>query len=116
MSSRDRIDDTPVVVESQRTRADETPLFVYQPESLLGEGPAEGDWMRFGDWLVRRGLISCDELFSALHDAFICSCRIGDVLVEQGTLDRGSVEQEASSFHSFVAFQRHPESLTSVLR
>jgi hypothetical protein len=111
-----RVNNTPVVIESRQVRADETPHFAYQPESLLGEGPAEGEWMRFGDWLVRRGLISSGELFLALHDAFICSCRLGDVLVERGTLDRGSVEQEASSFHSFVAFQRTPEPLATALR
>lgn len=116
MSSRGRIDETPVMIQTQRARADETPLFIYRPESLGGEGPAEGAWMRFGDWLVRRGLISSGQLFSALHDAFICSCRLGDVLVEQGTLGRDAVEQEASSFHSFVAFQRRPQPLATALR
>ncbi len=67
--------------------------------------------LRFGDWLVRRELISRLDLYAALQrlDSLLATarpgpCRLGDVLVELGLLDRDCVEQEARSFLAFTTF------------
>lgn len=57
---------------------------------------------RLGEWLVRRGLISRVELFTALDAAYRHSCRLGDALVWLDVLDRGRVELEASRFARFA--------------
>jgi len=60
-------------------------------------------WIRFGDWLVRRGLISRADLFAALRRGDCCHCRLGDALVEAGLLPRSLIEAEARSFDAFHA-------------
>jgi hypothetical protein len=57
---------------------------------------------RFGEWLVRRGLISRADLFSALSAAHRHRCRLGDALVWLEVLDRGELEAEARRFGSFA--------------
>jgi hypothetical protein len=86
------------------SRGDETPLYHYTV--VAPSGRTRSPALRFGDWLVRRGLISHADLFDALHDAFRCAARVGDVLVRRGRLDRGQVEEEARAFDIFTAFQR----------
>jgi hypothetical protein len=85
-------------------RSDETPLYSYTvvAPAARTRSPA----LRFGDWLVRRGLISHADLFDALHDAFLYAARVGDVLVRRGTLERGQIEEEARAFDIFTEFQR----------
>ena len=83
-------------------------------EVLRDEGGSEGTEanagsgfarLRFGDWLVRRNLITREALFSALSFAFEQSKRVGDALVEMDILPRQAIEEEARRFHSFNAFQ-----------
>jgi len=57
---------------------------------------------RLGEWLVRRGLISRAELFTALDASFRHNCRLGDALVWLDVLDRGRVELEAGRFARFA--------------
>lgn len=59
--------------------------------------------LRFGDWLVRRGLIDRRQLFVALNASYIDSCRIGDALVSSKVIARPQVENEATAFQSFLA-------------
>jgi hypothetical protein len=61
--------------------------------------------LRFGDWLVRRGLIDRGQLFAALNLSFMMGFRVGDALVEMRVLTRSLIEEEArahSTFHSFA--------------
>jgi hypothetical protein len=60
--------------------------------------------IRFGDWLVRRGLINRYQLFEALNLAFVERCRIGDALVQRATLGRDLVEREANAHADFLTF------------
>lgn len=62
--------------------------------------------LRFGEWLVRRGLISPADLFRALLDAERAAARVGDMLVTGGVLPRPRVEEEARAFDTFRAFHR----------
>jgi hypothetical protein len=59
--------------------------------------------VRFGEWLVRRGLISRADLFVALHVADRHAWRLGDALVWLDTVDRQRVEREARRFDGFRA-------------
>lgn len=81
------------------TRADETPIYVL---AGLEVGPRP---LRFGDWLVRRGLINRSDLFQALNESDRTGVRLGDALVSQEVLDRDRVEEEACAFFSFSSFQ-----------
>jgi hypothetical protein len=54
---------------------------------------------RLGEWLVHRGLIRREELFSALNTAYRHNCRIGDAVVWMDLLDRSTVELEANRYH-----------------
>ena len=62
-------------------------------------------WIRFGDWLVRRGLISRSDLFAALHRVD-GGCRLGDALVVESRMERAAVEREAQAFGRFQVFLR----------
>ena len=88
-----------LVIEATRPeRSDKTPpsgLYRYQ------QGPPLDRWIRFGDWLVRRGLISRADLYSALRRATTEQVRIGDALVDTELLPRAQVEHEASAFQAF---------------
>jgi hypothetical protein len=88
-------------IDGAGPRRDETPLCVVYPRGVPLEPPSR---IRFGDWLVRRRLITSADLFTALHDAFLCSCRVGDVLVMRGVMQRNQVEEEARAYESFSAF------------
>jgi hypothetical protein len=68
---------------------------------LLMEAPN----LRFGDWLVRRGLINRVELFVALNTVYAGSepLRLGDALVRGRVLPRAVVESEATQHRSFLA-------------
>jgi hypothetical protein len=58
---------------------------------------------RFGEWLVRRGVIDRVELFTALDASFRHRCRLGDALVWLELVDRGRLELEASRFERYRA-------------
>lgn len=58
--------------------------------------------LRFGDWLVRRGLIDRHQLYVALNASYIDACRIGDALVSQKVLNRPQLEKEATAFQAFL--------------
>jgi hypothetical protein len=90
----------PVFTVVQQDRDDPTPL--CPPPSL--DPPEPDPNIRFGDWLVRRGLITARDLFDVLHDPFLGSRRIGDVLVARGLMQRHQVEEEARAFRTFSAF------------
>lgn len=62
--------------------------------------------LRFGNWLVRRGLIDQAQRDHALRAAAVCNCRVGDALVYMAVLDRGCVEEEATDHDTFTAFHR----------
>jgi hypothetical protein len=88
---------------SRRLRGDETPTYVQASEMP----PPELDpKIRFGDWLVRRGLISRAQLYKALEVARTRSCRIGDALTELQLVDRLCVEEEALAHRAFTALQK----------
>ncbi len=89
---------TLVIEASRPERSDQTP-----PSGVhrFQQGPPLERWIRFGDWLVRRGLISRADLYSALRRATTAQVRIGDALVEGALLPRAQVEHEASAFQSF---------------
>jgi len=61
--------------------------------------------IRFGDWMIRRGLITRFQLFVALTTSFSKGCRIGDAVVENNYLGREQVETEAEAHLAFHAFQ-----------
>jgi hypothetical protein len=90
-------------------REDPTPLYIIHtdgrspfPEFDLGERSG----LLFGDWLVRRDLISRAQLFHALHLARSTGCRIGDAVVDLSLLERARVEEEACALGTFNAFVR----------
>lgn len=62
--------------------------------------------LRFGDWLVRRGLIDRGQLFAALNLSFMMGFRVGDALVEMRVLTRSLIEEEASAHRIFHSFAR----------
>ena len=64
----------------------------------------ESKSLRFGDWLVRRGLINRSMLFQALSEAYKNRCRVGTALVSLGYADREVIEEEARSHSTFRAF------------
>jgi hypothetical protein len=82
---------------------DDTPAYVFPPEGFTP--PASNESLRFGAWLIRRGLIDRRLLFTALARSRVGGCRIGDALVQLGILDRARVEEEATAFCTFTAFQ-----------
>jgi hypothetical protein len=84
-------------------RGDATPACIYNRGRLNPGGI--GSYFRFGDWLVRRGLIDRHQLFVALSHASARSTRLGDALVELELVDRCQVEEEAAAFADFAAFQ-----------
>ncbi|MCC6750483.1 MAG: hypothetical protein IT371_22655 [Deltaproteobacteria bacterium] len=77
-----------------------TPLRLY----VGTKNPDDAEALRFGDWLVRRELISRRELYRALQASYLSGRRVGDTLVELGVLGRDCVEQEARAFAAFTAF------------
>jgi hypothetical protein len=70
-----------------------TSLGLDEPESL-----------KFGDWLVRRGLIDRSMLFHALSESYKKRCRVGAAIVSLGYVDRDVIEEEARSHSTFRAF------------
>jgi hypothetical protein len=64
-------------------------------------GPPLDRWIKFGDWLLRRGLISRADLYQALQRAAALRIRIGDALVAEQMMPRTQVEHEASAFAAF---------------
>jgi len=82
---------------------DETPAYVFAGADLARRPTSEA--LQFGDWLVRRGLITRVELFAALNRARALCCRIGDALVQMELLERACVEDEAAAFSTFAGFQ-----------
>jgi hypothetical protein len=91
----------PAFSVAREEREDPTPLCA----TPMPVEPREPDPnIRFGEWLVRRGLITATDLFAALHDAFVSSFRVGDVLVMRGLMERRQVEEEARAFRAFSAF------------
>lgn len=105
-------DDLVVSVEPdyRPQRDDPTPLFIIRPD---GRSPfpeflefEERSGLRFGDWLVRRDLISRVQLYHALHLARSTGCRIGDAVVDLSLLERARVEEEACALDTFNTFVR----------
>jgi hypothetical protein len=93
---------------STAARTDHTPRCAA-PSTDGGDDQEDQDGpLRFGDWLVRRGLISRIHLFCALSRSRKERCRIGDALVALALLDRPRVEEEAAAFVAFSAFQTAP--------
>jgi hypothetical protein len=88
---------------------DETPSFVMV--GLLEHQLAAEDPFRFGEWLVRRELITRTDLFNGLELARRRGFRLGDALVDLGLLWRSTVEREALSFATFATWIRHGEPL-----
>ena len=87
-------------------RRDETPSYVFSCETFPPHDDHEdATQIRFGDWLLRRGMITRIELFRGLEQAKAHRCRVGDALVALGALGRVQVEEEAAAFSSFVGFQ-----------
>jgi len=75
-------------------------MFTTPCHALLVENPC----LRFGDWLVRRGLINRVDLFDALSTVYGDEqLRLGDALVRSGVLPRAVVETEATQHRSFLA-------------
>jgi hypothetical protein len=102
-----REDETPIFIDlSYRSgRTDLTPIFTDTSQLMKKEEDEPfTDSLRFGEWLVRRGLISSKDLFAALHDSYQYALRIGDALVDLEVLDRKTIEQEARAHDDFMAF------------
>lgn len=94
-------DGPPLRIESGApSRRDETPRFSYSSHRARRRPRSP---LRFGEWLVRRELISPRELFRTLCLAQIEGLRIGDAIVEQRLMERGQVELEALQHHTFLA-------------
>jgi hypothetical protein len=89
-----------VIEASRPERSDRTPP---SGPYRYHRGPPLDRWIRFGDWLVRRGLISREDLYRALQRAAREQVRIGDALVDGELLPRTQIEQEATAFESFQA-------------
>ncbi len=53
------------------------------------------DRIRFGEYLVRKGAITREQLLRALVDREICGGRLGDAIVRLGFCTRWLVEQFA---------------------
>ncbi len=88
------------VETTSQPRMDETPSFTY---SSYRTNPRTESPLRFGEWLVRRELISPWGLFRALSHARSAGLRIGDAIVEQRLLERDQIELEALQHHTFIA-------------
>jgi hypothetical protein len=89
-------------VEPRRLpRNDETPICTFIPHGA----PEDQAQIRFGEWLLRRALITRAELFRALEQAKAHRCRVGDALVALGAMGRSQVEEEATAFATFAGFQ-----------
>lgn len=87
-------------------RRDETPSYVFSCETFPPHADVDdAAQIRFGDWLIRRGLITRVDLFHALERAKTVRCRVGDALVQLCRLDRAQVEEEALSYGTFASFQ-----------
>lgn len=82
---------------------DETPTCVVTAELMAPR--ALDDRLRFGDWLVRRGLIQRTDLFAALTCSRTNGFRLGDALVALALLERAQVEEEAQAFSTFVGWE-----------
>ena len=94
------------VERAGRRRRDETPSYVFSCETFPPHSDsADAAQLRFGEWLLRRGLITRAELFRALEQGKAHRCRVGDALVALGALGRGQVEEEATAFATFAGFQ-----------
>jgi hypothetical protein len=89
---------------SAAERSDPTPVTAKKPGR--GDPTPTEHWIRFGDWLVRRGLISRSDLFCALHRVDSGELRLGDALVAEQVIERAAVEQEAQAFSRFQVFLR----------
>jgi hypothetical protein len=90
-------------------QGDETPSFVllqFPDRQVAAEDP-----FRFGEWLVRRELITREDLFNGLSLARHRGYRLGDALVNLGLLWRSTVEREALSFATFATWIRHGQPL-----
>lgn len=100
----DELHGSPIRIEAFHPgRRDATPACIYNRGQLQPGGV--GSYFRFGDWLVRRGLIDRHQLFIALCRAGARGLRLGDALVDLELVDRGQVEEEARTFADFAAFQ-----------
>jgi len=88
------------IAPTRPPRRDETPRVAYYTHRPQAGGEMP---IRLGEWLVRRGLLSTRNLFSALSYAQAGGMRIGDAIVAQGLLGRGQVELEALQHHTFFA-------------
>lgn len=86
---------------SRKQKPDVTPAYVFCPREL---GTRTGQQqVSFGDWLVRRGVISRTQLFLALSQCRTSSCHVDEALVELKLLARKKVEAEARAFDKFLA-------------
>jgi len=115
-----RLDETPVftyvcaaaptlsIEPSAAARTDHTPRCAPPSTDGVDDPDDQEEPLRFGDWLVRRGLISRIHLFCALSRSRKERCRIGDALVALTLLDRQRIEEEAEAFAAFSAFQTAP--------
>ena len=82
---------------------DDTPAYVFSADEIRPR--ADEEQLLFGDWLVRRGLISRFSLYAALAEATAADCRVGDALVTLRMLRRRQVEEEARAFNVFLSFR-----------
>jgi hypothetical protein len=91
------------IIKQKQEQQEQKPLprFVSE-ETRLYPVHSRRPISRFGEWLVRRGLISRAELFSALSTAHRHRCRLGDALVWLEVLEREELETEAQRFGSFA--------------
>jgi hypothetical protein len=89
---------------SRKQRPDVTPAYVFSPSEL--EPRLREQQASFGDWLVRRGLVSRTQLFVALSRSRTSCCRVGDALVELKYLARKKVEAEARAFDRYLSLQK----------
>jgi hypothetical protein len=99
-------DKTPLFIDltKLKSHADETSPMGGSSSRSREEESEQLESLRFGEWLVRRGLINSQDLFTALHDSYIRTHRLGDALVKLQLLDRGTIEQEAKAHHTFMSF------------
>jgi hypothetical protein len=63
------------------------------PRAVSGSG--HHSQCRFGEWLVRRGVIDREQLFWALSATYRHGCRLGDAVVVLGYSSSRRVEAEA---------------------
>lgn len=88
---------------TDRSAEDATPCCVVTAAQMRPRAASQR--LRFGDWLVRRGLIDRSDLLAALICADRQRCRVGDALVALALLDREQIEQEAAAFGTFITWR-----------